>query len=53
MQIKAADDRQRDLDTLERLCRRPDLGRPLRERIEIEMRKLQAGGSTAWSAGNR
>lgn len=43
MQIKAADDRQRDLDALERLCRRPDVDRALRERIEIEMRKLQAG----------
>ncbi len=43
MQIKAADDRQQDIEALTRLCERPDVDGALRQRIQTELRKLQAG----------
>lgn len=43
MLIKAAEDRQRDLETLTALAARPDVDADTRQRIETEMRKIKAG----------
>jgi hypothetical protein len=43
MLIKAADDKQRDIDTLESLLTRPGLDAGAHRRIETELRRVQAG----------
>ena len=43
MQIKAADDRQPDLDALDALLARPDVDATTRKRIEREIRAIRAG----------
>ena len=43
MQIKAADDKQPDIDALNALLARPNLDAATRRRIETELRKVMAG----------
>lgn len=45
MQIKAADDKQPDLDALAVLLERPDVEAPTRRRIEQEIRQIRAGAA--------
>lgn len=45
MLIKAADDKQPEVDALEALLSRPDVGRERRARIEQEIRSIRAGVS--------
>ena len=45
MQIKAADDKQPQIDALEALLTRPDVTPPTRSRIEREIRTIRAGVS--------
>ena len=45
MQIKAADDRQPDLDALAALLERPGEGGHARRRIEQEIRQIRAGAA--------
>ncbi len=45
MQIKAADDKQPDLDALAALLERPDVDAPTRRRIEQEIRQVRAGAA--------
>jgi len=43
VQIKAADDRQRDIDALSALLDQPGLDQATRKRIEVELRRVRAG----------
>lgn len=43
MLIKTADDKQPDIDVLNRLLAQPDLDVAIRRRIETELRRVQAG----------
>jgi Nuclease-related domain len=45
LQIKAADDKQPDLDALAVLLDRPDVDAPSRRRIEQEIRQVRAGAA--------
>lgn len=45
MQVKAADDRQRDIDGLIMLLDRPGLNATVRERIDAELRRVRAGAA--------
>ena len=45
MLIKAADDKQPDLDALAALLDRPDVDAPTRRRIEQEIRRVRAGAA--------
>ena len=45
MQIKAADDKQPQLDALTALLARPDVGADTRRRMETEIRKVRAGAA--------
>ncbi len=45
MQIKAADDKQPDLDALAALLERPDVAAPTRRQIEQEIRRMRAGAA--------
>jgi len=43
MQIKAADDKQPQIDALSALLARPDVGPATRRQIETEIRRIRAG----------
>ena len=46
MQLKAADDKQPDLDALEALVARPDVDRRVRRQIENEVWNIRTGQKT-------